>query len=112
MAANKDDAQMMTTWLPSYVNDADMSPENPLEHTDGHYLSIIYLYTNLQKMEALIRDIQNTTTADVYIASQSIGGTSKKKYKILDRPWRVPRSKLKSFLDSPAIGGSEIVCVL
>ena len=77
------------------------------------------------------KSFKNTATADIYIASHNtsdsnpatwesemndkqykvLGETSKTKYKILDRPWRLPPSKLKCFLDSPAIGESEIVCV-
>ena len=117
MAANKDDAKLLTTWLPGYVNDADMLPENPLEYdTDGPlFINVINNYSSVHKCTQNYtrgyqmdkwnkpkntRDItgcigesiqnwkpylgtyKNTTTADIYIASQSIGGTSKTKYKI------------------------------
>ena len=49
---------------------------------------------SIQNWKPYLGTYKNTTTADIYIASQSIGGTSKTKYKILDRPWRLPPSKL------------------
>ena len=48
MAAN-------ATWLPGYVDNADMFSENPLEHTDGHYSSkTITNYYYLSSLNYLI----------------------------------------------------------
>ena len=56
MAAN----QTRTAWLPD-VNNEDRLSEN----TKGNYLLIIIMYTKFIKLETT----QNTTTADIYIAS-------------------------------------------
>ena len=83
MAAN----QTRTAWLPD-VNNEDRLSENPLKNTKGNYLLIIILYTKFIKIGS---NTKYHNCGHIHRFAK-YWGPSKKRYKILDRPWTVPRS--------------------